>query len=96
MIPNQSIALTDRFVQGAGNIVSDMDGEKVMLSIHNSKYYNLGEVGGDIWEQLAQPAEVERIVDSLMRQYEVERDDCEHQVVSFLQHLLEEGLIQWA
>ena len=27
-----------------------MDGEKVMLSINNGKYYNLGEIGGDIWE----------------------------------------------
>ena len=33
-----------------GNIVSDMGGEKVMLSIENGKYYNLGEMGGEIWE----------------------------------------------
>jgi len=31
-----------------GNIVSNMDGEKVMLSIKNGKYYNLGEIGGFI------------------------------------------------
>ena len=24
-----------------------MDGEKVMLSIQNGKYYNLGEIGGE-------------------------------------------------
>ena len=27
-----------------------MGGEKVMLSVKNGKYYNLGEIGGEIWE----------------------------------------------
>ena len=36
--------------QVKGNIVSDMDGEKVMLSVDNGKYYNFGEIGGRIWE----------------------------------------------
>ena len=37
-------------MQVKGNIVSDMGGEKVMLSVNKGKYYNLGEIGGDIWE----------------------------------------------
>lgn len=46
MIKSQTVSLNDYFVQGTGNIVSDMGGEKVMLSVLNGKYYNLGEVGG--------------------------------------------------
>ncbi|WP_282937468.1 lasso peptide biosynthesis PqqD family chaperone [Paenibacillus sp. RC67] len=98
MIQNQKIGLQDCFSEVKGNIVSDMGGEKVMLSIANSKYYNLGEVGGDIWNCLTSSpsVSVERIVLALMSQYEVEQAECEQQVVSFLEHLLEEGLIQWA
>ena len=33
-------------VRAEGCIVSDMGNEKVMMSIRNGKYYNLGEVGG--------------------------------------------------
>lgn len=40
------INLDHYIVQSEGNIVSDMDGEKVMLSIKNGKYYNLGKIGG--------------------------------------------------
>ena len=40
MIKNQNISLENMIVQSKGNIVSDMDGEKVMLSINNGKYYN--------------------------------------------------------
>ena len=32
-----------------------MDGEKVMLSIEKGKYYNLGLLGGVIWELIESP-----------------------------------------
>ena len=50
MIKNQNISLNQTLSQVKGNIVSDMGGEKVMLSVNNGKYYNLGEIGGDIWD----------------------------------------------
>ena len=50
MITEQMIFLNQEVTQGKGNIVSDMGGEKVMLSIENGKYYNLGEMGGEIWD----------------------------------------------
>lgn len=47
------LSLETVLVQREGNIASDMDGEKVMLNVKNGKYYNLGEVGGEIWSALA-------------------------------------------
>ncbi len=82
--------------QSPGNLVSDMDGEKVMLSIQSGKYYNLGKVGGRIWELIAAPVQVAAVVDSLVDEYEVERSDCEAQVLAFLEHLQGEQLIQIA
>ena len=46
MMEVKQISLQDLVVQIPGNIVSDMGGEKVMMSINNGKYYNLGEIGG--------------------------------------------------
>ncbi|MDE5413812.1 lasso peptide biosynthesis PqqD family chaperone [Alkalihalobacterium chitinilyticum] len=80
--------------QGPGNIVSDMDGEKVMLSIDKGKYFNLGDVGGDIWELIERPIKVEEIVEKLLKEYDVEHSQCEEQVVSFLTLLAKEDLIQ--
>ena len=93
MINHPTLLLHGYMVQGKGNIVSDMDGEKVMLSIRNGKYYNLGEVGGRIWELMEHPIKVERMVAILMSEYEVEQSECEQQVVSFLELLLKEGII---
>ncbi len=94
MIQNYNISVNHFIAQGKGNIVSDMDGEKVMLSVHNGKYYNLGEVGGKIWDLIEAPTLVTQLVASLVSEYDVEQIECEEQVVSFLELLLEEGLIE--
>jgi hypothetical protein len=81
-------------VQGEDNIVSDMDGEKVMLSVRNGKYYNLGELGGEIWDLIAEPVPVRRVVESLLERYDVAPSVCEAQVLAFLTELMEERLIE--
>ncbi len=93
MINSQVIEKSQLVAQAKGQIVSDMGGEKVMLSIQNSKYYNLGEVGGDIWEELKQPMTVSSLILRLTEKYEVEKDVCEQQVMHFLTSLKAEGLL---
>ncbi|MDG0814412.1 lasso peptide biosynthesis PqqD family chaperone [Cohnella rhizosphaerae] len=79
--------------QVPGNIVSDMDGEKVMLNVQLGKYFNLGEIGGRVWELIGHPMTVETLVDSLTAEYAVDRDTCEAHVRSFLAQLSEQRLI---
>ena len=64
-----------------------------MLSIQNGKYYNLGEVGGQIWEMISEPISVNQLVANLLCEYNVKQQDCEIQVISFLNLLLKEELI---
>jgi hypothetical protein len=94
MVIKTNISLTDMVVQGKGNIVSDMGAEKVMLSVKNGKYYNLGEIGGYIWGLLESPALISDVVKALISIYHVEEVDCEKQVLAFVEHLFEEGLIE--
>ncbi|MFE0557446.1 lasso peptide biosynthesis PqqD family chaperone [Paenibacillus sp. NPDC058910] len=81
-------------VQSEGFLVSDMDGEKVMLSIENGKYYNLGRIGGRIWEFISSPVTISNMVDQLVLEYEIEPELCEQQVRLFLKQLATEGLVQ--
>lgn len=94
MIKNKNISLNQSVVQVKGNIVSDMGGEKVMLSVNKGKYFNLGEIGGDIWELIEEKTSVNQIIDTLMSNYNVEQAECEEQVISFLKLLLKEELIE--
>ncbi|MBK5500720.1 lasso peptide biosynthesis PqqD family chaperone [Peribacillus sp. TH14] len=93
MLKTQQITLEKAIVQREGNIVSDMDGEKVMLSVHKGKYYNLGELGGEIWELMKEPITIHDLVTTLQSQYDVTQTECEEQVTAFLSQLLEQDLV---
>ncbi|MFF2888878.1 lasso peptide biosynthesis PqqD family chaperone [Paenibacillus sp. NPDC057967] len=92
---HQAFSLDLLAVQNKNNIASDMNGEKVLLSIDNGKYYNLGAIGGRIWDMMAYPETIGSIVNTLMDEYEIDRTTCEEQVFSFLTHLSEERLVQF-
>lgn len=94
MIKNTNISLNQTVSKVKGNIVSDMSGEKVMLSVKNGKYYSLGDIGGEIWDLIEGGISVNQLITSIMSTYEVDRAKCEKQVVSFLEHLLDESLIE--
>lgn len=95
MIANKTIPSHYYIVQAKGNIVSDMGGEKVMMNIRNGNYYNLGRIGGRIWELLRDPITAAELVETLMSEYEVEQSVCKEHVDSFLMHLMEEHLIHY-
>ena len=88
------ISLNSRVIQSEGNVVSDMDGEMVMLNIEKGKYYNLGELGGIIWGYLSTDVKIDTIVSSLLNIYEVDKTVCESQVLAFIKSLEKEGLVQ--
>ncbi len=92
MITNQ-VLLSSVVEKTEGNIVSDMNGEKVMLSIEKGKYYNLGEIGGDIWGYIDSKRSILDIVTELLISYEIDQSQCEEQVLNFINSLVEEGLV---
>ena len=94
MIRQESITSDCVVVQKPGAIVSDMNGEKVMLSVENGKYYNLGRQGGRIWELIASPVAVADLVTALTAEYEIDRETCERDVLKFLSALLRENMIE--
>lgn len=91
---NKTISIKAVVSQVEGNIVSDMDGEKVMLSIENGKYYNLGEIGGEIWEHMKEPISIQNLINTLVAQYEVEERTCIDQVIRFIDDLADQGLVK--
>ncbi|SDX12348.1 lasso peptide biosynthesis PqqD family chaperone [Paenibacillus sp. CF384] len=83
-----------QITQSPDSIVSDMNGEKVMFSIASGKYYNLGLIGGRIWELIATPTTARELVEKLLQEYNVSRTACEEQVDAFLRRLHQESLIE--
>lgn len=77
----------------AGLMTADMNGSAVMMDIMTGKYYNLGEVGGRIWELLEQPMTVTALVEKLTAEYNVSAQKCRTDIEPFLTTLLDRGLL---
>ncbi|MFT9601158.1 lasso peptide biosynthesis PqqD family chaperone [Mesobacillus sp.] len=89
-----NLSIESMINRNAGFFASDMGGEKVLLSVDNGKYYNLGEIGGQIWDLIESKCSVNNLIESLTNEFTVEKDQCELQVLKFLESLYKEGLIE--
>lgn len=70
------------------------DGEVVILNLKDSVYYGLNEVGGRIWELIQKPTAVGDIVDSLLNDYDVDRERCSQEVMDLVNILTDKGLVE--
>jgi hypothetical protein len=75
-------------------VASDIDGEVVMMSIEKGKYYGMDLIASRIWELLGKQIKVADLIGMLTQEYKVSREDCERDVMPFLNDLLKEKLIE--
>ncbi|MGH9651755.1 MAG: PqqD family protein [Terriglobales bacterium] len=84
----------DTTVKAIQDQVSCVVGEEaVILHLKDGTYYGLNAVGATVWNLIQQPRTVAELRDSVLRQYEVERSQCEQDLTRLLQELTEAGLI---
>ena len=67
--------------------VTDLAGEKVMIDFDSGKYFMILGTGNDIWELLQQETTPQKIIDSLLLEYDVSPEECEASVMSFLEKM---------
>ena len=75
-------------------VSSDPDGETVMMSIKNGKYYGMDAIGSRIWELIKQPRSVSELCGILLTEFNVDRERCEKDVLVFLNKLAEDNLVK--
>ncbi len=64
--------------------VTDLAGEKVMVDFDNGKYFLIKGVGNDIWEMIQNEITPNEIIEKLLSEYDVSREECEKSVMEFL------------
>ena len=67
--------------------VTDLSGEKVMVDFESGKYFLIKGAGNDIWDLIQVETTPEEIIEKLLQEYEVSREECEHSVYEFLEQL---------
>lgn len=75
-------------------VSADLSGEAAILNLKTSTYFGLNTVGASIWKLVQEPKTVSQIRDAIIREYDVEPDRCEHDILELLQDLSKHGLIE--
>lgn len=91
---DRAIATSSVVVATKDQVSSDLAGEVIVLSLQTAMYYGVDQVGARIWELLREPTRVTDICDAIAREYEVEPDLCQRDVLEFLRQLAAQGLIE--
>ena len=91
-VPREDKSVT-RYKAVPEHLYCDLNGEAVVLSLANGRYYGMNGVGARIWELVQEPRSVEEIERSILLEYEVEPDVCRQQVSDFLRQMEAEDLL---
>ena len=75
-------------------VSADLSGEAAILNLRTSTYFGLNTVGASIWKLVQEPKTVSQIRDAIIREYDVEPDRCEHDILELLQNLSKHVFIE--
>lgn len=89
----QAVTLQTVAAQSPDLVGSSIEDHTALLSITNGAYYSLDPVASRIWQLIEQPRPVAAVVDDLLKEYAVERSQCEAHTLAFLQQLAEADLL---
>lgn len=82
-----------KYQRNADILVTEMDGSLMMMSIEVGKYFELNPVSKRIWELFETPNSIEEVVEVLLTEYEISKEDCEKEVITHVDTLIDEKII---
>ena len=86
---------THSVVQLIKNQVScNLANEAVILGLKDGVYYGLNPVGTVIWDLIKEPKRVNEIVNVLLKEYDVQKQQCENDTLHLLEELKSKELIE--
>lgn len=78
----------------AEDVVScDLDGEAAILNLKDGVYYGLNPVGARVWKMVQEPVTLEKILEAILNEYDVEKEQCFQDTVELLEELQDKGLV---
>ncbi len=81
-------------VRSQNQIYSELDGETVLMSLEQRRYYGANDVGTHIWHLLKRPVSVRELCRQLIEAYNVPYYQCKEDTLAYLNQLAEACLIE--
>lgn len=90
----RQISLDAKVVVASDQVSTSLEDETVVLHLKDGVYYGLDPVGSRIWNLLQEPQTVKDVRDILLKEYNVEPQRCEQDLLNLLEKLANKGLIE--
>jgi hypothetical protein len=74
-------------------IFKSVGDELVLLDVERGIYYGLDPVGARMWQLLAEGSSIESIVDAILGEYDVSREELQRDVERLTSELRDRGLL---
>lgn len=74
-------------------LFQEMDGEAVILDLRSSSYFGLDEIGTRFWQLLQSNADVQHACDTLLDEYQVDKNQLESDVQELIAQLVAAELV---
>jgi hypothetical protein len=75
-------------------VSSQLGDEAVILNVKTGTYFGLNEVGTRIWSLIQEPVPVEKVIQTLLDEYEVDPKQCEEDILNLIDDLSNAALIE--
>jgi hypothetical protein len=90
----QEVSLACRVRVPDGVLSRDLQGEMVILDLKTGVYFGLDPVGTRIWHLLQEHQSLQKVLNSLVEEYEVTEAVCADDLLAFVAKMLEKGLVE--
>ena len=74
-------------------LFQELTGEGVLLNLKTGVYLGLNQVGTRIWQLFEDRPVLSRIVDSIVTEFDVEREQCAMDLVALVNEMTEHDLV---
>lgn len=79
--------------RAAGFTTAPVQDELMMLNVEQGAYYSLDPIAAEIWNMLEEPAQVKSLAERLQKRYAVSAEQCQADVLEFLEEMHGNGMI---
>ncbi len=90
------VELKDRVVRSSQSVDQATPDGHLVLDLGSGEYFEVGPVGGFIWEGLDGETDLAALAARMTEHFEVEPADAERDLLAFVQDLIGAGLAQVA
>jgi coenzyme PQQ synthesis protein D (PqqD) len=89
-----ALSSSSTIVAAKEQVSCDLSGQAAILNLESGLYYGLEGVGARIWDLIQEPRTVRQLRDLLTKEYDVEPERCERDLLSLLARLATVGLVE--